>query len=80
MNYCSQCYFFGGCNEERAVPWDSEACDNFFSYADASKKVLEIAEEKSCNTDCARYRQGDCPFFEKDKCPRFRKFLRDLGE
>lgn len=29
-----------------------------------------------CNTDCARYRQGDCPFNPLDKekeCPRFKK-------
>ena len=78
MKYCSSCYFFGGCNEEYAIPWDSEACDRFFSYADASKKVLELAQDSCCNTDCARYRQGDCPFDDKGKCPRIKDYLTDL--
>lgn len=36
-----------------------------------------------CNTYCARFRQGDCPFnYEtyEEKCPRWREYLHPIEE
>lgn len=40
-------------------------------------RTLFQAQDIACTTDCARYRQGDCPFFWSDKvnCPRIRYYM-----
>ncbi len=56
--------------------------------ADAAKYALPswatiegdcpLYEVEPCNTDCPRYRQGDCPYNYKEKrtkCPRWRGLM-----
>lgn len=28
--------------------------------------------ERACNTDCAHYNNGTCPYIDKEECPRYR--------
>lgn len=47
-------------------------------YEESGKFGWTWKRPSPCNTDCARYRQGDCPFVgRKDQCPRVREQLNN---
>lgn len=54
----------------------SRVGDTHRSAPDGSPALFQ-AQDIACTTDCARYREGNCPFFWSDKvnCPRIRYFM-----
>lgn len=54
----------------------SRVGDTHRSAPDDSPALFQ-AQDIACTTDCARYREGNCPFFWSDKvnCPRIRFYM-----